>query len=395
MKNLNEVLQKNDFPEIKIQEIILLKLGCITYSAESDKRFEKDSQLIDKAPDIIKVEFDENGFIIPTSLLSCLSKILEKHQNIFDLSIQESEDLRVTRINQYIFVSGADIKLKIKIPKRFQKYSKQKFKSTKVVEIFDVLSIGSIFIAYANVEDIYVKTYIAHEFREIFQKQINTYSNIFSNTLGPCPINPNIYIAYYQGAQDEEPSFRITPIGKGDLLFVADNRFTKEDIIKHIITNVNHLITIYYKLSAIRSEILFRNITLYELFKEIASNVIERTNIKWCKPWKIRKYSTNAKNALLKSHLLLVRIDELIMEHSKLRELFLSELKDNTILSYISEYFIDHSKKDFDLPESINTSINHFEKEIHLYSNLNVIIISSIIGAIIGSLLTFLLTILN
>lgn len=99
------------------------------------------------------------------------------------------------------FISTGNIKLRIEQPARFQKYND--YSNRVTIEKFNVTFNGSTYIAYAPVSDISTLAHIAHEFREICQKQINEQTTFYNNVLGPCPIHPDIYVAFIEPQHDE------------------------------------------------------------------------------------------------------------------------------------------------------------------------------------------------
>jgi hypothetical protein len=106
MKNLTEILKNKKISCLKIDEILLLKLGCILYSTKKEFEDEQSIEPLNKEDELIEVEIDEDGILNPNSLLKCLTKTLERHPNVFGLLVNKSKNVSTTMTNNYTFLTG-------------------------------------------------------------------------------------------------------------------------------------------------------------------------------------------------------------------------------------------------------------------------------------------------
>jgi len=137
----------NKFKELKVEnlkvkELYILKVGCISYSEE----FDEDE---DEAPSDIE---KESELPFADEILKNVFDALGKHQNVFDIKIENDDKGWEISTNNHTFISTGNINLRIEQPVRFQKYSD--FSNIRPIEKFYVTFNGSTYIAYAPVDDI-------------------------------------------------------------------------------------------------------------------------------------------------------------------------------------------------------------------------------------------------
>jgi hypothetical protein len=373
---LTDRLQELKIDNLKISELYILKVGCVSYSSEPE------DDIVDS---ITTTKSSELPFA--DKIITEVYQALSKHQNVFDIILKEDDRGWEMSTDNHTFISTGNIKLRIEQPARFQKYSEYSNRAT--IEKFNITFNGSTFIAYAPVSDISTLTHIAHEFREICQKQINEQTSFYNNVLGPCPIHPDIYVAFIEPLVKEDDIDAIEILKNDeDILVVVRKKANIHEIADEILEIIDNDIIDFYRLMSMRSELLSYNESIHNLFSTLSTNVVERINTPWYNLLKLSKHSKDARNSLALSHIQWAEFEELQMTQIKQREEFKNSIEDNSILHNISDYLYKHSFHDAELPKSLQTSIGYFEKELHLFSNLKAVISASLLGAILGSLLT-------
>ena len=372
---LTDRLQELKIDNLKILELYILKVGCVSYSSDPEE---------DIVDNITATKSSELPFA--DKIITEVHQALSKHQNVFDIVLKEDDKGWEMGTDNHTFISTGNIKLRIEQPARFQKYSEYSNRAT--IEKFNITFNGSTYIAYAPVSDISTLTHIAHEFREICQKQINEQTSFYNNVLGPCPIHPDIYVAFIEPlVEDDIDAIEILKNDE-DILVVVRKKAKIHEIADEILEIIDNDIIDFYRLMSMRSELLSYNESIHNLFSTLSTNVVERINTPWYNLIKLSKHSKDARNSLALSYIQWAEFEELQMTQIKQREEFKNSIADNAILHNISDYLYEHSFHDAELPKSLQTSISYFEKELHLFSNLKAVISASLLGAILGSLLT-------
>lgn len=373
---LTDRLRELKIDNLKISELYILKIGCISYSSEPDGEVAESSAVTKVA----ELPFADK-------IITEVNEALSKHQNVFDINLSENDRGWEMSTDNHTFISTGNIKLRIEQPARFQKYNEYSNRAT--IEKFNITFNGSTFIAYAPISDISTLTHIAHEFREICQKQINEQTSFYNNVLGPCPIHPDIYVAFIepQVGLDDTDAIEILKDDE-DILIVVSKKATIQEIADEVLEIIDNGIIDFYRLMSMRSELLSYNESIHNLFSTLSTNVVERINTPWYNLIKLSRHSKDARNSLALSHIQWSEFEELQMSQIKQREDFKNSISENAILHNFSDYLYEQSFHDAELPKSLQTSIGYFEKELHLFSNLKAVISASLLGAILGSLLT-------
>lgn len=373
---LTDRLRELKIDNLEISELYILKIGCVSYSSEPDDEVVESSAVTKVA----ELPFADK-------IISEVNEALSKHQNVFDINLSEDDRGWEMSTDNHTFISTGNIKLRIEQPARFQKYNEYSNRAT--IEKFNITFNGSTFIAYAPVSDISTLTHIAHEFREICQKQINEQTSFYNNVLGPCPIHPDIYVAFIepQVGLDDTDAIEILKDDE-DIIIVVSKKATIQEIADEVLEIIDNDIIDFYRLMSMRSELLSYNESIHNLFSTLSTNVVERINTPWYNLIKLSRHSKDARNSLALSHIQWSEFEELQMSQIKQREVFKNSISENAILHNFSDYLYEHSFHDAELPKSLQTSIGYFEKELHLFSNLKAVISASLLGAILGSLLT-------
>jgi hypothetical protein len=374
---LTDRLQELKIDNLKISELYILKVGCVSYSNELE-----DEEV--ESTDVTKV----SELPFADKIITEVHQALAKHQNVFDINLKEDDKGWEMSTDNHTFISTGNIKLRIEQPARFQKYND--YSNRVTIEKFNVTFNGSTYIAYAPVSDISTLAHIAHEFREICRKQINEQTSFYNNVLGPCPIHPDIYVAFIEPQDAELAANDAIEILKDneDIIIVVRKKSTIQEIADEILEIIDNDIIDFYRLMSMRSELLSYNESIHNLFSTLSTNVVHRINTPWYNLIKLSRHSKDARNSLALSHIQWSEFEDLQMSQIKQREDFKNSIAENAILQNFSEYLYEHSFHDAELPKSLQTSIGYFEKELHLFSNLKAVISASLLGAILGSLLT-------
>lgn len=385
-KYISEILTHNKIEFNKIQDAKIVKIGCLTYSLEDDEFEDEENEFTDSQEE----ELNENDY--PSNYPKQVIEAIEKHPNVFKSEHLEPETTEFwsrSPSEYHEFISTDQIhRFKIEIPERHQKYSS--YLKSKSIEKFEVLFKGSTYIAYADVSD-FRGTYIAHEFREIVTKQVKSETPFFSNTLGPCPIHPDIHLVSVESDQQNEKDIDIIE-GKEDIIIINYNHKKTNELLKSLLWSIDMDIIEFYELMSGRSDLILFNQIIKSLFQRLSESVQNRTQVKWYQFFKANKILNESKELLSDIHTNYFDFEQKQIWHNEKREEFYKDVEDNRFLRYFKTYLYKHSRSNTEIPSSFKSSVDHFERSMTLFSNTRNVIQASITGAIVGSILTGIIT---
>jgi hypothetical protein len=185
-----------------VERAYIVKLGCVRL-LEFDEPKHGRFPLVEfadlSAPSAAR---DVTGADLHSEIL----KSLREHPNIFDItSITDKRDEITNRSQMGRLVIGNVFSLKVRLPERLQKWRRHWAEESTTAQEFHVISSGSLFAAFAEVEDYPARTNIGHEYRDLLQEQIRKASSLKCPNFGPSPIHPDFYIVLRKKSADGIP----------------------------------------------------------------------------------------------------------------------------------------------------------------------------------------------
>jgi len=98
-------------------------------------------------------------------------------------------------------------------------------------EHFSVVSRGSLFAAYREVERVPIWSNIGHEFRELAREQIEKVTPLKCPNIGPCPIHPDFVIVVRDDEQEEQGALPKRYLEDNDLFIVVSDPRPTVDLV--------------------------------------------------------------------------------------------------------------------------------------------------------------------
>ncbi len=158
IKRVEEILKEKGVDKPDIHRFYLLKLGGVLILTPDHKA----SVLQDSHRDSSKPSKEP-----PSDLHHQIMQVLKKHPNVFETTTLRTTPhgaLLARPTPMGLLLHSDTVKLHINLPAAVQKYSAEPW-GRQPIESFDVATTGSIFAAYAPIEDWPYPAYIAHEFQ--------------------------------------------------------------------------------------------------------------------------------------------------------------------------------------------------------------------------------------
>ena len=376
---------------LEIEALYVLKLGCIRFT---DRPIPSSKYPISESQ-ASETDLDSNEKKETSIKFETIVDALKNCKNIFDLNIPSPP---TGRKNGYDFtdefgtiLASKRFTARIDLPRRLHKFAEEYDSPDQVIEQFNVISTGSLFAAYSQIDKYPVWPFFANEFRDIVRNEVESHTSIKAPLFGPSPIHPEIYVALRKSRKNTpKMPIAVYTINKSICLVVDRPRSSIPSLMEYIFDICLFPISRFYLLQIQRSRLLRYNTEIQSHFNDISSSI---ETIQSSRFWQLssrNKASISAHVSLSKFHLRMVGHDSLSFsmeqDQSHLKEL----LKDNRFLSGISDYFDQES--DAPITSSMSQAISFYQSEIQSYANVQSVLASSFIGAIIGSLLTAFLT---
>jgi len=183
---------------LEIDQIIIAKIGCValfpTKQLESESNFPITAQETAQRGQPSTATGSVFGPDLP-NMHAAIIKALEKHPNVFDLKVEHDElGMRIRPRMGGWLVSGDSFSLRVELPSRLQKLAWYIEGRSNPIERFEVISDGSLFVAFASIEDYPIFTIIGQEYRELLQEQIEKETQFGWAVFGPVPVHPDFYL---------------------------------------------------------------------------------------------------------------------------------------------------------------------------------------------------------
>ena len=367
---------------VGVERAYIVKLGCVRlleFDEPEDCRF----PLVEFA----KLSAPSAGSDVK-ELHSEILKSLREHPNIFDITSITDKRAEIRNGSEMgRLVIGNVFSLKVRLPERLQKWRQHWAEESTTAEEFQVISSGSLFAAFAEIEDYPTRTNIGHEYRDLLKEQIRKASSLKCPNFGPSPIHPDFYIVLRQKSADEIPRGSKTyALRNEDILVVSDS---EAGAIEWAATNLFRKLEFplfsFYDLGLGRLRLLYYNTEIFNHFGDLSSGLERLQSISWWHWLQLRKSSLEAKKSLSHVHQRLVDYGAAYLEYSRRRNDLLNRIKEDLIIGEISGYFRHHSETDSELPEALTPALNYFAQELQTSGNIRSTIVAAFLSALAGA----------
>ena len=404
---MRKVLREIGENEIAIKTILRIEVGGVCYARLKHKPSLRDCLRKKEYPMTeLEIELTKNSTDVMKdvdypNLLSEIINALKKHPNVIDLQFSGQPDNPVFDIRfsppLFAMTEGKKFSLKINLPKRFQYLLDLYGSDTKnPVEEFEVLSDGSIFLCYTEVDDYGGFMTMGAEFRNLLEKQIEKESIYSCEVFGPSPIHPDIYLIYPQSPGTEDnASIRIYEY-KEDIFIILQDGQKKSwggvrNFLPRLFDSLSMSLQNFYILRSEENVLGLYHTEIFNRFYKMSKNMEELLKISRWRILKSEKIIKDSKKDLSVARRMLVEFESESSSLLDSRSEFLDSIKDNDILGKLTPYFAKNTKSDKIVPQAMFTSIGHYADELRAASQSRltiVIALVSISSIIAGAILT-------
>lgn len=392
---LAEILEEMGEPRLAIQSVHILKAGCShSYPIEDSQGGDSPN----KETGGIVANQQKDSHAQPLKLYNELLDYLGKHRNVFNIEEQtDRPDPPFTYSNpdsEWFLLDGKGFHLEVNLPARLQKYSgKEIFEQSRPLERFEVLSKGSLFVAFAPISDYPFFTYIGHEYREIVLSVLKKNSPDEFRTPGPTPIHPDFYLIQAE-TDDEGETSGVRVYSRDDNVFVVfpNHHLPPRDWIMAFFEYIHYPLLMFYSALLTREQVLNSYVEIFERFSVLSDSIKNLTNTRWWKFVECSGLVRKGKDNLSEVHLKTIEFETALFGLRLQRNKATEQIESHTILSEIPDYFKECMQPDALVPESFPNALVHFEGEIRAYKQIRSVVVASFLGAAIGAFLTVLLS---
>jgi hypothetical protein len=320
----------------------------------------------------------------PRGVSPVIHSALKSHPNIFEpKEILEQGEEETSGTKYGFFVKGPFFHYRVHLPT-----AKQKYRDMDSAEHFSVVSNGSMFAAYVEVEDVTVWSNIGHEFRELATKQIEKETGLKCPAIGPCPIHPNIVVVFCDDAEKRAaPSVKKYRHDDDILVVTSDNRPIAE-IVLDLFFDYGLSLEQFYDLAVSRSDLLDASSEMESSFLTASASVDELLKTPSWRLWKTHVLSRQARVNVATVHQNLVALESGLLVYGSDRSRTLQSLRKDRDAALLLDYVRDITAPEIGVPSSLASALGFFEAELQLYGSVRSLLFASVLGAIVGSLFT-------
>ena len=388
-EHLKSILTKLGVPDADIQRTYILQFGSICLGGIGDfesERFPISRRQSVNAPTKDAVKSNPN-------YVDQIIQALQKHPNIFALrppARKRHELVLPTAIGDLVI--GNTFSFRVHLPERLQKHKDwYEGRQRPSGEDFNVLSSGTLFVAFAELDDYPAWPNIGHEYRDLVTQQIQRESKLKCPSLGPSPIHPDFYIVQLATHPQTGPSTPKVFSYEGDMIILVEVGQSIDSVIQEIFEDLNMLLVGFYAVMSHRSLLIDYTIEIFNQFEDLAKNIQDLAAISWWRLDKSIELSRATKRVLSSLHVRMVEYGASVLHFRRERARALNEMKEHFILNKIHGYLSDNSEMEGDIPESLASATVHFAGELQALGTIRSLVFATLLGAAVGALLTALL----
>jgi len=330
------------------------------------------------------------GLAAPEQWSEHLLKGLRGSGNLVDITVSEpGGDVMCpwAASAECLLLSGPVFSLRVNLPRRLQKYGRQRFSSIPM-ESFSVISTGSIFAAYGSTEQVPVFTSIGHEYRELVVNQLANQPRLRGVTLGPSPIHPGFYVITVAADETSLPPVeRFRGHGEDFVTFVSD-KHPIDAVVRYLLLTAESALLFFYRTMMRRSEVLLAYVNTMNGFFRATEKIEALHKTARYRLFRIDHLGRETTEVISNVYSSLADLQRRSLDYEGDFAQMLRVVERNQVLGVSRSYFGDRSDDMVEVPESVLPALAHFQGQVDSHSNARTTVLASIGGGIIGALLT-------
>lgn len=253
------------------------------------------------------------------------------------------------------------------------------------IEEFDVIFMGSSYICFTEVNDIYDNYSMAYEFREQMRKQLKTLNKSFRlGNIGPSPITPNIYLLDVGSKNKEDLVESRIETFKGDIILITDlhsKGLTPIDVFIDFHSRVNREVKRFFWLKNLQQHMFYIHQGSLEKLESIVDSYI---NESWKNKIKIYFSTTSFRREILLLQKNALKYKTLAFLVNQNKGLILEDVRNNKMLMHFESFLKRAMDKNEEIDESFYKMIETIENSISTNSNVLWMLVAAIAGGLIS-----------
>jgi hypothetical protein len=372
-ERLSRLIERLAGKPIQVSDAFLFKFGALLIAEELPDDDEVYQYTAEK-------DLRDSSWSPPPNVVEEIRDALEKHPNVFRLKETFKREQDHTGECTGMLVTGSVFTMEVHLPQ-----ARQEFKDRETPEEFNVISSGSYFAAYSPIDDIPAASAIAHEFRQLARKQIETSTRYKAPLFGPCPAHPDVIVVRTSGGggipyQSYEHD--------GNLYIIYDTTGSTGDVMDSLFFMAGRYWHGYYEALLDRCDAIELDVEIQNRFSAVSETVAELLTISAWRFWAVNSLSRRAALGIARLHELLLDYNSLCWSYDNFRRDMLDRTKEQPLFSKLQPLLAKYSRRDFRPPQSIAEALSFLGKQIEVGRNVRSIVVASVIGALVGAFLT-------
>ncbi|MGB9119497.1 MAG: hypothetical protein WCE73_02655 [Candidatus Angelobacter sp.] len=389
--NLREFLKTAGEDDLPIVKLYVIRIGCFAFSAQQlpDHSADRPISALEEILRSLKPT-DPKDSTFSELVLDELKNALESHANVFGVEADSKDTISAT-LGPAQLIRGNAIQFQVNLPERLQRFKSALGSQDQNIEQIGVVTNGSLYACYAEVETFSKGSWFAQEYRELFQELLEKRKKIYPIALPPCPIHPAIWVAVLP---DNVAPKKILHIKGNDLIFLLPHNTKIKPLVRLMLSSFSFELEKFFRIC-----LEDRSISLYEteIFNEFAVLTDSFRDILKKSWWRVidrHKLWVAARTSLSNIHLRLVEYGSALAEYERQIKDYPSEINKESEIACWSDYFCKQFGI-FSIPQFLTSSLQYFERELQLFGHKRVILIASSIAATVSAIISILIAILR
>jgi len=373
---LSSVLRELGEKDLQIERAFVLQIGAIGLKVSPDP-----------SPNDYKKYLASFG--------EKITERLKQNPNIFDVKMRDSTSIGLRVTHDCAFFTGPVLEVRVNLPSRLHKFRLFGQSLTGSIEEFNVILNGSLYGAYARIQDYPRPTYIGAEFRELLILREKEPDPDFVS-VGPSPIHVSFCFVVTR-PDESKPSVGARQYDeKFTTFFVLDDPSrTDQEIVEEFMSRIILVMSSFYSAMTDRLDLIDRYSTLIQRHFDISNVCRMLFKIPWWRFLRANRELRTAEERIAELHCLYLEFQMACLSRNARRNGLLDDVRNHRMLRNRVKYFEEHTETETEIPEAFSSALSFFEEQVRSHRGIrsNVIVgIIGLAGVILGSVLTMILS---
>ena len=347
-ERLSQTLQSKGIEAPKIRAAYLMKIGGFLIQSER----------LNSTSDTHAWDNVRDWEACVSSIYHDIINALKRHPNICDVKALRGDYIQINKPTvRGLILQRSPVRLHLNLPGVAQTFSAEvrrapgEFWPWTPIESFDVITNGSLFAAYTQIEDWPHHSTMAHEFRELFQEHINATTQCKVSGLGPTPIHPDFYIVILDPSTSPRMSTPIFEAHKNIFHLLYSDRDI-EEVVAYMMTSAHGPLSLFYATKAERADLVDFTYQIYDSFTHLSNLLRQHRTTRWYHLTKHVYPGMQVSTQIEHIYEVIFAAQERQFFYDRSRKLVRDSLTATPLLAQTTEYFMNQLENVLVMPGS-------------------------------------------